>query len=117
MKTMAAIGWSLAIVVLAAAGLTMAGTESGKPNSPSTPAAQCLATQPTWEIPIAAGVWYPTDGPVPEHPVRYYRIRCWPGCHTGSTYGLHPKTPLAGKPIFPTSTIDVHSQAGAGKAR
>ena len=33
------------------------------------------------QYPIAAGVWYPGD-PVPTVPSRYYRIRCWPGCHS-----------------------------------
>jgi hypothetical protein len=33
------------------------------------------------QYPIAAGVWYPGD-PVPEEASRYYRIRCWPGCHS-----------------------------------
>lgn len=33
------------------------------------------------QYPIAAGVWYPGD-PVPEVASRYYRIRCWPGCHS-----------------------------------
>jgi hypothetical protein len=116
MKTMNAIVL-LPVIALIAAGVTLAGTGAGKPESTVVLTTQCPATQSTWEIPIAAGVWYPTDGPVPEHPVRYYRIRCWPGCHTGSTYGLYPKTPLSGKPIFPTSTIDVHSQAAEGKAQ
>ena len=39
--------------------------------------------------PIAAGVWYPGD-PLPEKAFRYYRIRCWPGCHHNSEYGLYP---------------------------
>jgi hypothetical protein len=63
----------------------------------------------TWEVPIAAGIWYPTDGPIPEKPARYYRVRCWPGCHTGSTYGKYPDKTLHDRPIWPTSTINVHS--------
>lgn len=71
-------------------------------------------TAPTTEelarrYPIAPGIWYPTDGPIPENPVRYYRVRCWPGCHTGSTYGKYPDKPLTMKPIWPTSTINAHS--------
>jgi len=116
MKAMNAIVLFLAIALMAG-GVTLAGTGAGKPDSTAALTTQCPATQPTWEVPIAAGVWYPTDGPVPANPVRYYRVRCWPGCHTGSSYGLHPKTPLADKPIFPTSTIDVHSKAAAGKAQ
>jgi hypothetical protein len=65
--------------------------------------------QPTWEIPIAAGVWYPTDGPIPDKPMRYYRARCWPGCHIGSSYGKYPKRTLRDKPIWPTSTVNAHS--------
>ncbi|CAB1069255.1 hypothetical protein D1AOALGA4SA_622 [Olavius algarvensis Delta 1 endosymbiont] len=63
----------------------------------------------TWEVPIAAGVYYPSDGPVPDNPVRYYRVRCWPGCHTGSSLGKYPSKTLEDKPIFPTSTVDAHT--------
>jgi len=63
----------------------------------------------TWEVPIAAGIYYPNDGAVPEHPVRYYRVRCWPGCHTGSSLGKYPDKALKDAPIFPTSTIDGHT--------
>ena len=62
----------------------------------------------TWEIPIAAGVWYPTDGPVPDNPMRYYRVRCWPGCHTGSNYGKYPAKALNDEAIFPTSAASAH---------
>lgn len=55
--------------------------------------------------PIAPGVWYPGDGALPEKPVRYYRARCWPGCHSGSPQGKYPNRPLNMKPIFPTSTV------------
>lgn len=62
---------------------------------------------PAWECPIAAGVWYPHKGAVPESPMRYYRVRCFPGCHSGSSLGMYPEHPLEGdSPIFPTSTID-----------
>ena len=62
----------------------------------------------TWEYPIAAGVWYPGDGEIPEKPMRYYRARCWPGCHVGSSeYGMFPETDLEkDHPKWPTSTID-----------
>lgn len=59
--------------------------------------------------PIAPGVWYPGDGPLPEKPVRYYRVRCWPGCHRGSAYGKYPNLPLNMKPIFPTSAARAKS--------
>ena len=55
--------------------------------------------------PIAPGVWYPGDGALPEKPIRYYRVRCWPGCHRGSSHGKYKYTPLNMKPIFPTSTV------------
>ena len=55
--------------------------------------------------PIAPGIWYPQDGPIPDKLVRYYRVRCWPGCHSGSPHGKHPKKSLNMKPIFPTSTV------------
>ena len=42
--------------------------------------------------PIAAGVWYPGE-PLPEKPFRYYRMRCWPGCHHNSQYGKYPDLP------------------------
>ena len=59
------------------------------------------------EYPIAAGIWYPHKGEVPDRPMRYYRVRCWPGCHSGSSYGVYPE-PLEGdQPVFPTSTIDL----------
>ena len=71
------------------------------------------AEQPTWEIPIAAGVWYPSDGAVPEKPMRYYRVRCWPGCHTGSSLGKYPDKILRDKPIWPTSTVGTHASGSS----
>ena len=56
--------------------------------------------------PVAPGVWYPGE-PLPEKPMRYYRVRCFPGCHRGSSHGKYPSEPLEMKPIFPTSTIDL----------
>ena len=64
-----------------------------------------------WPCPIAPGVWYPTDGPVPEKPMRYYRVRCWPGCHKGTPYGKYPDRSLNMDPIFPTSTVPGHPAA------
>ena len=71
--------------------------------------------KPSWEIPIAAGIWYPSDGPVPDHPMRYYRVRCWPGCHTGSSFGKYPQKALNDKPIFPTSAATAHPVVPAVK--
>ncbi|NIO04158.1 MAG: hypothetical protein GTN74_05945 [Proteobacteria bacterium] len=63
--------------------------------------------------PIAPGVWYPGQ-PLPEKPIRYYRVRCWPGCHRGSSFGKYPREPLNMTPIFPTATIDLWP---SGKAK
>jgi hypothetical protein len=41
--------------------------------------------------PIAAGVWYPGD-PLPTEPSRYYRIRCWPGCHSYGEWATPPES-------------------------
>ena len=71
--------------------------------APATP----TAGQPDWEIPVAAGVWYPQNGPLPDKPMRYYRVRCWPGCHSGSSLGMYPDKPLLGDtPLHRTSTVD-----------
>ena len=61
---------------------------------------------PDWDYPIAPGVYYPSDEEIPEHPVRYYRARCWPGCHSGSSHGLYPDSELDYSPVYMTSTID-----------
>jgi len=76
---------------------------------------QSSNAKPTWEIPIAAGVWYPSDGALPDHPMRYYRVRCWPGCHTGSSYGKYPHKALNDRPIFPTSAASAHPDIPAVK--
>ena len=75
-------------------------------------------THPTTEelarkYPIAPGVWYPTDGPIPEKPIRYYRVRCWPGCHSGSDFGKYPQNDLIMKPIHRTSAL--RNQTGTYK--
>ena len=57
--------------------------------------------------PIAPGVWYPGQ-PMPEKPMRYYRVRCWPGCHTGSDFGKYPDKSLNMKPIHQTSALRAH---------
>jgi hypothetical protein len=78
--------------------------EVGKSVAKKAPASQ-TRSETGRVYPIAPGVWYPGDGPIPEHPVRYYRVRCWPGCHRGSSHGKYPDKPLNMKPIFPTSTV------------
>ncbi|MFB0506037.1 MAG: hypothetical protein ACETWT_04850 [Thermodesulfobacteriota bacterium] len=67
---------------------------------------QVKSTEEPRVYPIAPGVWYPGD-PLPEKPMRYYRVRCFPGCHRGSSHGKYPNEPLNMRPIFPTSTIDL----------
>ena len=64
--------------------------------------------KPKYTYPIAPGIWYPGDGAIPDKPMRYYRVRCWPGCHSGSTLGKYPKKTLNDKPVFPTSTVPGH---------
>jgi hypothetical protein len=77
----------------------------GTDTTPAKPASAAFAeTQRVY--PIAPGVWYPGE-PLPEKPMRYYRVRCFPGCHRGSSHGKYPSEPLEMKPIFPTSTIDL----------
>lgn len=57
------------------------------PDLPETAEAETMieSTKTPWVYPIAAGVWYPGD-PLPEKPFRYYRVRCWPGCHSYGEY-------------------------------
>ena len=91
-----------------------AAQETEKPCATTPPAAP--ASSATARVyPIAPGVWYPGQGPLPEKPVRYYRARCWPGCHHGSTHGMYPDEPLNMEPIFPTSTIDLEPDMPAKK--
>jgi hypothetical protein len=90
-------------------GASSAGMEGAEGKAVKSPDAI------TWEIPIAAGLWYPSDGPIPQKPARYYRVRCWPGCHTGSSYGKYPDKTLQDRPIWPTSTINVHLTDGTSK--
>ena len=95
--------------------LPVAGTspaDSGKTARGATPTTEQLARR----YPIAPGIWYPTDGPIPEKlPLRYYRVRCWPGCHSGSSNGKYPNQPLKMKPIFPTSAASAHRQRPAAQ--
>jgi len=91
----------LSILSLAISISAVAGSKDYKSKEKSHPA------KIDWEIPIAPGVWYQGAGPLPEKPMRYYRVRCFPGCHVGSKYGAFPDTPLKDdRPIFPTSTIN-----------
>jgi hypothetical protein len=98
---------SSAILITFAGLLPIADTAPASAND-SGIKEQGSSENTSWEIPIAAGVWYPTDGPVPDHPMRYYRVRCWPGCHTGSSYGKYPAKTLNDTAIFPTSAAGAH---------
>jgi hypothetical protein len=70
------------VAVLAACSALGTGKSAAAGPVVEQPAAEAQpAAQVQWQYPIAAGVWYPGDGPLPEHPFRYYKVRCWPGCH------------------------------------
>ena len=103
----------LCVFLIVMAGLLpVIGSNTQGAKGSESPAA-APSEKVTWEVPIAAGIYYPSDGPVPDNPVRYYRVRCWPGCHTGSSLGKYPDKSLDNKPIFPTSTIDGHTSSGS----
>jgi hypothetical protein len=91
------------------AALAVAGFSSSQtPMAKSEAASSAAVTQETERVyPIAPGIWYPGQ-PMPEKPMRYYRVRCWPGCHSGSDYGKYPEKSLNMKPIYQTSTIRAH---------
>ena len=113
MKPIVAL-FSVAILVTFA-GLLAIGGNSPADATDSGNKLQGSSEKPAWEIPIVAGVWYPTDGRVPDNPMRYYRVRCWPGCHTGSSYGKYPQKNLNDTPIFPTSAAGAHPTIPAVK--
>ena len=81
-------------------------SEADHADASSLSVALVASTEAARVYPIAPGVWYPGE-PLPEKPMRYYRVRCWPGCHRGSSHGMYPDKPLNMKPIFPTQTIDL----------
>jgi hypothetical protein len=91
-------------VALLAVALGLSTPAQASDKSAATPTTTSKTSQ---LYPIAPGVWYPGSGELPEKPVRYYRVRCWPGCHRGSSHGKYPDIPLNMKPIFPTSTMDL----------
>ena len=98
------------VLIVGSVGLqsVMGSNTQGSKGSEQTAAVP--SHEVTWEVPIAAGIYYPSDGRVPENPVRYYRVRCWPGCHTGSSLGKYPDKALNDTPIYPTSTINGHTK-------
>ena len=84
---------------------TFSASEMAKPEAPDMAKAHEDAVD--WEIPLTAGVYYPHKCEEPQPKMRYYRVRCWPGCHVGSDKGMYPEYPLVDdKPIFQTSTIN-----------
>ena len=90
---------SCVFLIVFAGSLSVIGSNTqGQKSSGSDAAAP--SDQVTWEVPIAAGIYYPSDGPVPNKLVRYYRVRCWPGCHTGSTLGNHGFNNLFGPDTY-----------------
>jgi len=113
MKTIIILVSCVLLVVFAGLHPVMGSNTQGAKGS--EPAAAAPNQQVTWEVPIAAGIYYPSDGPLPEKLMRYYRVRCWPGCHTGSSIGKYPQKALNDKPIFPTSTVDGHTGTAASK--
>ena len=62
--------------------------------------------KPSADYPIAPGIHYPWNEEQEEVSVRYYRVRCWPGCHSGSSIGLYPDKKLDHLPVYMTSHID-----------
>jgi len=98
------------VILVGSMGLMSAMGDNTRGTKGSAPTAAVSSHEVTWEVPIAAGIYYPSDGSVPENPVRYYRVRCWPGCHSGSSLGKYPGKALNDKPIYPTSTIDRHEK-------
>ena len=98
------LGW----VMQTGSDATAPAAQEAEKSYATAPKPAAAATPTTARVyPIAPGVWYPGQGPLPEKPVRYYRARCWPGCHRGSSHGMYPDKPLNMEPIFPTSTIDL----------
>lgn len=93
------------LLLLAGVALSIDQTTSAQ-SAAASPSADAEKTERVY--PIAPGVWYPGQ-PMPEKPIRYYRVRCWPGCHSGSPYGKYPNRPLHMRPIFPTSTVPIRT--------
>ena len=102
-----AVFTSLLFFVLAVAAVGVSSDQAASDKSAVKPPST-VAQEGEWVYPIAPGVWYPGQ-PMPEKPIRYYRVRCWPGCHSGSPHGKYPNRPLNMRPIFPTSTVPVHT--------
>ena len=93
------------LVVCISVVKTLSASEEPTQTPPDTTKIQTEGVD--WEIPLTAGVYYPHKGETPQAEMRYYRVRCWPGCHVGSDKGMYPEYPLVDdKPIFQTSTIN-----------
>jgi len=96
----------ITLIAIVAGLSTLAQTSDKSAATPTT------TSETPHMYPIAPGVWYPGCGDLPEKPVRYYRVRCWPGCHRGSSHGKYPDIPLHMNPIFSTSTMDLNPETG-----
>jgi hypothetical protein len=72
---------SIGIVFLITGCTAIPRGEESAQTPAAAPAKQVAVQQPPWQYPIAPGIWYPGDGLLPAHPFKYYRVRCWPGCH------------------------------------
>jgi len=72
-----------ALLLAACAAIPSGEDQAQKPSlePAEQPDSSAATVEPPWQYPIAPGIWYPGDGPLPAHPFKYYRIRCWPGCH------------------------------------
>ncbi len=77
-------------LVIAVGTVAQTQDESKQVVAKPTPDPTPEASKTPRVYPIAAGIWYPGQ-PLPEKPFRYYRIRCWPGCHTYGRYANPPK--------------------------
>ena len=102
------------LMVLAVAIYTSAleGSDEASPSGSEDISTTQVTDDVTRVYPIAPGVWYPGD-PLPEKPMRYYRVRCWPGCHRGSSHGKYPEEPLNMEPIFYTRSLDLCPAVGS----
>jgi hypothetical protein len=92
------------LVLIAAAANYVLSSDQTSATQPAEASQEASSDECQWQYPIAPGVWYPGQ-PLPEHPIRYYRMRCWPGCHSGSDYGMYPDRKLDMKPIHSTSPL------------
>lgn len=92
---------SLGVIAQMQAGASSSTSEPETARAAAMPSPGPEASKTARVYPIAAGVWYPGD-PLPEKPFRYYRVRCWPGCHHNSEYGKYQDQAPAATPARAT---------------